>query len=145
MEKRSPITEAFLFTLLTLGLSYFVFWGPIAFFQVPTINLVDNTRGPLWAIILFLLGGFVPSGVALILVRLFEGQEGFTRFLKRTFQFNFGWRWYLAIALVVVLGALSQILINRLLGNHFKFSLYLSQLPSFIPLIIMGPLSEEYG
>ncbi len=145
MKKRSPITEAFLFTLLTLGFSYFVFWGPIALFQVPTINFVENTRGPLWAIILFLLGGFVPSGVALILVRLFEGKEGFNRFLKRTFQFNIGWRWYLTTVLVVAFGGLGQILINRLLGNHFKFSLYLSQLPSFIPLIILGPLSEEYG
>jgi membrane protease YdiL (CAAX protease family) len=145
MKKRNPMTEAVLFTILTLGLSYFVFWGPIAFFQVPTISFVDKTRGPLWAIILFITGGFIPSLAALLLVRLFEGQQGFKRFLKRTSQFNIGWRWYLAIALVVALGAFGQIMISRLLGNNFKFSLYLSQLPIFLPLILLGPLSEEYG
>jgi len=145
MNKRSPITEALLFTLLTLGFSYCVFWGPIALFQVSTINFVENTRGPLWAIILFLLGGFVPSGVALILFRLFEGKEGFKRFLKRTFQFNLGWRWYLITILVVAFGGIGQIIINRLLGNQFKFSLYLSQLPSLLPLFFLGPLSEELG
>jgi uncharacterized protein len=145
VKKRNPITEAVLFTILTLGLSYFVFWGPIAFFQVPTISFVDNTRGLLWAIILFITGGFIPSLAALFLVRLSEGQEGLKRFLKPTFQFNIGWQWYLVIVLVVVFGALGQVLIDRLLGNNFKFSLYLSQLPSFLPLILLGPLSEEYG
>lgn len=53
MEPRNPTTEIILFAILTLGFSYFVFWGPIAFFQVPTINFVENTRGPLWAITLF--------------------------------------------------------------------------------------------
>ncbi len=145
MKKRNPISEAFLFAFLTLGLSYFVFWGPFALFQIPAINFVDNTRGPLWAIILFITGGFTPTLVALMLVRLFVGNEGLKSFLKRTFQFNLGLRWYFTIAIVVVLGAFGVILINWLLGNPFNLTLYLSQLPSLLPLILLGPLSEEYG
>lgn len=145
MKQRNPITAAIAFVVLTLGLSYLVFWGPIALFQVPTISFVAHIRGPQWAIALFLLGGFVPSVIAIVLTRLFEGRDGIRMLLQRALQFNLGWRWYLAAVLVVVLGAAGQILINQLLGHSFDFSLYLSQLPSFIPLIIIGPLSEELG
>lgn len=81
----------------------------------------------------------------MILVWLFDGSEGVKRFLKRAIQFHLGWRWYFATVLVVALGALGQILIYGSLGNHFNLSLYLYQLPSLIPLIVLGPLSEEYG
>ncbi len=145
MKQRKAITAAITFVVLTLGLSYLVFWGPLALFQVPAISFVANIRGPLWAIALFLLGGFVPSVVALVLTQFFEGRAGVRILLRRTLQFNLGWRWYLASVLVVALGAAGQILINQLLGHSFDFSLYLSQLPSFIPLIIIGPLSEEFG
>jgi membrane protease YdiL (CAAX protease family) len=145
MKQRSSTMEAVIFAAITIGLSYLVFWGPIALAGVPAISFVANVRGPVWAIVLFLLGGFVPSVVAIVLTRVFEGGEGLRILLRRTLQFNLGWRWYLATFLIVALGAAGQILINRLLGNSFNISLYLSQLPSFIPLIIIGPLSEEYG
>jgi uncharacterized protein len=145
MKQRSATTAASTFAVLTMGLSYLVFWGPLALFQVPTISFVANVRGPIWAIALFFLGGFVPSAVAIALTRLFEGREGVRMLLRRTLQFKLGWRWYLAAILVIALGAAGQVLINRLLGQLFDFSLYLTQLPSFIPLIIIGPLSEEYG
>lgn len=32
MQKINALKEAVLFFALTLGLSYFVFWGPLAFF-----------------------------------------------------------------------------------------------------------------
>lgn len=56
MQKTDALKEAGLFFALTLGLSYFVFWGPIAVFQIPTISFVSDVTGPLWAIILFMLG-----------------------------------------------------------------------------------------
>lgn len=34
MQKTNSRKEAGLFFALTLGLSYFVFWGPIALFQI---------------------------------------------------------------------------------------------------------------
>lgn len=145
MKQRSALAEASIFAVITLGLSYFVFWGPIALLRVPAISFVAGVRGPIWAIILFIAGGFVPSIVGILLARIFEGREGVKRLLGSTFRFRLGWRWYLAIIIVVALAAAGQLLVNRLLGNRFDMSLYISQLPSFIPLILLGPLSEEYG
>lgn len=140
-----PLKEAVIFLAITLGLSYFVFWGPLALFQIPTISFVDKTMGPIWAIILFMLGGFVPSLTAIALTGINEGKPGLKQLWMRLIQFRIGWRWYLAILFIVVFGSACQILINNLLGGSFDFSLFLQQLPSFLPLIIIGPLSEELG
>jgi membrane protease YdiL (CAAX protease family) len=43
------------------------------------------------------------------------------------------------------LGAGGQILIIYSLGHTFDFSLFAAQLGSFLPLLILGPLSEEIG
>jgi len=145
MNKQRPLLEGLLFSAITICLSYIVFWGPIAVFKVPTISFVSNVRGPIWAIILFIIGGFVPSLVAIILTRIRQGTEGLKSLLKRCFQFRLGLGWYLAIIIVVLLGSAGQLIIHSLLGNSFDFSLYLAQLSSFIPLIIIGPISEELG
>jgi len=58
LAKKNKIREATLFFILTLGLSFFVFWGPLAIFKIKTISFVDNSKGPIWAIILFVFGGF---------------------------------------------------------------------------------------
>jgi membrane protease YdiL (CAAX protease family) len=145
MKERTALQGAGAFAGLTIGLSYLIFWGPIAILKVPTISFVANVRGPLWAIILFLLGGFVPSVVAIVLTRIFEGSKGLSSLLRSALQFKLGYRWYLASICIVLVGASGQIIINSLLGNHFNLSLYISQLPSFIPLIVIGPLSEEFG
>ena len=145
MNRRNATLEGLLFSAITLCLSYLVFWGPIAVFRVPTISFVSKVRGPIWAILLFLIGGFVPSLVAIILTRIREGTDGLKSLLKRCLQFRLGLRWYLAIVIVVLLGSAGQLIIHSLLGNSFDLSLYLAQLPSFIPLIIIGPISEELG
>ncbi len=145
MNRQINVLEGLLFTTITLCLSYLVFWGPIALFKVPAISFVSNVRGPIWAIILFLLGGFVPSVVAIVLSRIREGTDGLKSLLRRCLQFRLGLRWYIAIVIVVLLGGTGQLIINSLLGNSFDLSLYLRQLPSFLPLIIIGPLSEELG
>jgi uncharacterized protein len=140
-----PLKEAVLFFALTLGLSYLVFFGPLALFQIPTISFVSNIRGPLWAILLFMTGGFVPSVVAIVLTGIREGKTGLRKLFRRVIQFKIGWRWYLAAVLVVVLATAGQLLIIRLLGQRFNYSGFINQLGSFIPLIVIGPLSEELG
>lgn len=54
------IKEVIVYFALVIGLSYLIFWGPIALLKIPTVNLVDGERGPIWAIVLFIIGGFVP-------------------------------------------------------------------------------------
>jgi len=145
MGKTKPIREATIFIGLTLGVSYFVFWGPLAVFKVPTVSFVDSSTGPVWAIILFVLGGFVPSGVALFLTWRNEGKAGLAELGRRIVKFNLGWQWYLAVLGVVIVGAIGQLLLMRILGNGFDYSYFTRQIGSLIPLLILGPLSEEIG
>jgi len=140
-----PIREAGLFLALTLGLSYLVFWGPLAVFQVPAISFVGSKMGPAWAIALYVMGGFVPSGAAVALIALKEGRRGLGELWRRMIQFHIGWRMYVAAIAIVVFGAACQIGLNNLLGGTFDVKLFLTQLPSFLPLLILGPLSEELG
>jgi len=145
LAKKNKIREATLFFILTLGLSFFVFWGPLAIFKIKTISFVDNSKGPIWAIILFVFGGFVPSSVALFLTWKKEGKVGLAELGRRIVKFNIGWRWYLAIFSIVVIGSLGQLLIIRILEIAFDYSYFIRQIGSLIPLIILGPLSEEIG
>jgi len=143
--KSNPLKDVAIFFALTIGLSYLVFWGPLALFQIPTISFVDKTMGPVWAIVLFMLGGFIPSLTAIVLTGFKEGKAGLKQLWRRVIQFRIGWRWYLAMVFIVLFGSACQILLNNLLGGSFDFTLFLTQLPSFLPLIIIGPLSEELG
>jgi len=60
-------------------------------------------------------------------------------------QVNIGWRWYLAAVLVVILATMGQLVIISLIGQAFDMTLFVAQLGSFLPLLIIGPLSEEIG
>jgi membrane protease YdiL (CAAX protease family) len=145
VENKTALWQAGLFFVLTLGLSYFVFWGPLALFQIPTISFISNTHGPVWAIILFITGGFVPSLVAIVMTWVWEGKPGLRQLTKRIIHFNIGWSWYLAAVLAVIFPSAGQLLIIRLLGQGFEYQSFLTQLGSAIPLIVLGPLSEELG
>ncbi len=54
MQKCHDLKGAGLFFGLTLGLSCFVLWGPLALFKIPTISFTSATIGPIWAISLFI-------------------------------------------------------------------------------------------
>jgi uncharacterized protein len=139
------VKEAYVFLGLTLAFSWFVFWGPLALFKIPTISFVSDIKGPAWAIALFLVGGFVPSLLTIFLTWKKEGVSGLRLLGRRIIQFKLGWRWYVFIFLIVIAGTAGQLTINKLLGNTFNGYLFLAQLGSFLPLLFIGPLSEEIG
>lgn len=145
MKSTKTVKEAFAFLGLTLAFSYFVFWGPLALFKIPTISFVSEVKGPAWAIGLYIFGGFVPSLLAIYLTWKKEGVSGLRILGRRISQFNLGWRWYGYTLLIVIAGTAGQLILNRLFGNNFDGSLFLAQLGSFLPLLILGPLSEEIG
>ena len=39
MKSTKTVQEAYVFLGLTLALSYFVFWGPLALFKIPAISV----------------------------------------------------------------------------------------------------------
>jgi uncharacterized protein len=137
--------EAYVFLGLALALSYFVFWGPLALLKVPAISFVSDVRGPAWAIALFLIGPFVPSLLAIFLTERKEGLPGLRSIGRSILQFQLGWRWYAVTFLIVIAGTLAQVLIYRSIGGSFDVRLFVAQLGSFLPLLILGPLSEELG
>jgi membrane protease YdiL (CAAX protease family) len=145
VKSTETVKEAFVFLGLTLTLSWFVFWGPLALFKIPTISFVSDIKGPAWAIALFLVGGFVPSLLAIFLTWKKEGTAGLRHLGRRIAQVNIGWRWYLAAVLVVILATMGQLVIISLMGQAFDMTLFVAQLGSFLPLLIIGPLSEEIG
>jgi len=145
MKSTKTVKEAYAFLGLTLALSWFVFWGPLALFKIPTISFVSDIKGPAWAIGLYLVGGFVPSLLAIFLTWKKEGVSGLRLLGRRIIQFKLGWRWYVFAFLIVIAGTAGLLTINKLLGNTFNGILFLAQLGSFLPLLIIGPLSEEIG
>jgi len=145
VKSTKTVKEAYVFLGLTLAFSYFVFWGPLALFKIPTISFVSDVKGPAWAIALFLVGGFVPSLLAIFLTWKKEGTAGLRHLGRRIVQVNIGWRWYLAAVLLVTLATMGQLVIISLMGQAFDMTLFVAQLGSLLPLLIIGPLSEEIG
>src|SRR5512141_2677279 len=94
VRSTKKVKEAYVFLGLTLAFSYFVFWGPLALFKIPTISFVSDVKGPAWAIALFIVGGFVPSLLAIFLTWKKEGVPGLRILGRRIIQFKLGWRWY---------------------------------------------------
>lgn len=145
MPKDREGKQALVFIAMTLALSYGVFWGPLAFFQIPTISFVRSTTGPIWAVALFILGGFVPSLVGVLLTWKQKGADGLRRLGRRLVEFDIGRRWYLAAIAVVAFLTLGKLSILSLLGETFEPALFLTQAASLLPLLVLGPLSEELG
>lgn len=145
VKNTKTVQEAYTFLGLTLAFSYFVFWGPLALFKIPTISFVSDVKGPIWAIALFFAGGFVPSLLAIFLTWKKEGLSGLRLLGRRIIQFKLGWRWYALTFLIVIAATAGQLIINTLLGSSFDGYLFVAQLGSFLPLLIIGPLSEEIG
>jgi membrane protease YdiL (CAAX protease family) len=145
VKSTRAVEEAYTFLGLTLALSYFVFWGPLALFRIPTISFVSEVKGPTWAVAFFVAGGFVPSLVAIFLTWSKEGLLGIRALGQRIIQFKLVWCWYLFAFLIVIVGTAGQLTINKLLGNTFDGTLFIKQVGSLLPLLILGPLSEEIG
>lgn len=143
--KTKEFKETILYFGIVLFLSYFVFWGPLAFFKIETANLIGRTTGPVWALVLFILGGFVPSFAGIFLTALFEGKPGIKNLFRSSIHIKIGLKTYLLILLVVLYYSGALILLYTTLSGKFNFSQFWIQLPTILPLIFLGPLSEEYG
>ena len=139
------LKQSIIFIITVIGLSYLIFWGPIAFLKVRTANLVEGKIYNLPALIFFIIGGFVPSIVGLILTAFYDGKEGLKKLLLSAINTKIGISSFIIIIVyAMVLGSL-QLILYTLLGGFFDFSQFINQLPTLLPLIILGPISEEFG
>lgn len=84
--------------------------------------------------------------LGLILSRATDGKAAFKNLIKNSFQVRINIKWYFLIFAMIIMSGFVQILLNSIiLGSIFNYSIFVKQLPSIIPLIVIGPLSEEYG
>lgn len=78
--------------------------------------------GPIWAIILFIIGGFVPSITGIILTAIYEGKAGVKELFKKSIQVKIALKWFVIIILISFYLAFSLIVINAILGHKFEYS-----------------------
>ena len=134
-----------IFITLVIGLSYLVFWGPVAFLKLRAANLVEGKIYNTGAFLLFIIGGFVPSILGIILTSKFEGKEGIIKLFLSAINIKIGFSSFMIIIAYVIILSLLQLILYTTLGNRFDYSQFIKQLPTTLPLIIAGPLSEEFG
>ena len=139
------IKQSLVFILLVIALDYLIFWGPIALLKLRTANLVEGKIYNLPALIFFLIGGFVPSVVGIILTAFYEGKGGLKKLLLSAGNARIGFTSLLIIIVYAIVLSSLQLILYTLLGGTFDFSQFIYQLPTILPLIILGPLSEEFG
>jgi len=139
------IKQILIFITLVIGLSYLVFWGPVAFLKLRAANLVEGKIYNTGAYLLFIIGGFVPSILGIILTSKFEGKEGIIKLFLSAINIKIGFSSFMIIIAYVIILSLLQLILYTTLGNRFDYSQFIKQLPTTLPLIIAGPLSEEFG
>lgn len=137
--------QVLIFIALVLGLSYLIFWGPIALLQLRTANLIEGKIYNLPAFISFLVGGFVPSIVGLFLTGIYDHKSGIKELFKSAINLKIGFKTFVLIIICPITIGIMQLIINRLTGGSFDYNEFIKQLPSILPLLILGPISEEFG
>lgn len=145
MKREGELSECWVFLIVTVGFSWLVFWGPLAVFKVPAASFDGGAGGPGWAITLFIIGGFTPSLTAVILTAIKEGGKGLLTMAKRLNPFRMSLRWHGVVLLMVVLGTVGQLAIVKAIGGVFEYALFGKRIVWLLPLLILGPLSEEIG
>lgn len=145
MKISQNLKQVLIFIALVLGLSYFIFWGPIALLKLKTANLVEGKVYNLPAFIFYLIGGFVPSMVGILLTRIYDHKSGLKQLLRSAIDFKIGYQTIVIIVSYAIIAGVLQLIIYNLLGGSFDYSQFIKQLPTLLPLLILGPLSEEFG
>jgi uncharacterized protein len=141
----SNTKQILVFITLVIGLSYLVFWGPIIFFKLRAANLVEGKIYNVPIFILFIIGGFVPSILGIILTSIYEGKVGIRKLFLSAINIKIGFSSYVIIIVYAIVLGLLQLILYTTLGGRFDYSQFIKQLPTTLPLIIAGPLSEEFG
>jgi uncharacterized protein len=104
LVRRHPLISFFVLTYAAAWL----LWAPLVIFG-------DRLPGPL-AFVLLMLGSFMPSAVAVLLVAMLRGRSGVRTLLGRLLRARIGLGWYLA-AVALAVPALCAVWVSTLLGG----------------------------
>jgi membrane protease YdiL (CAAX protease family) len=130
------------FVAITLSCSL-VLWGSLAIFQIEAPNLESSEPTKFLPMFLFVLNGFIPSIAGVILYRRYH--DVYKGRLKSIIPSK-----DLVVPTIVLIGSFGVIIILQV----FMYNLFIApyddsvigaNIAQLIPLIILGPLSEEIG
>lgn len=141
MAAIQKINKGWIFLVSTLAITWIFMWGPLVISGTPGASF-SGPPGPIWAVALFILGGFVPSVLAILLTWKEKNLASLRKQLKPRLLCLKGWG---TILLVFLLGTAGQLLILNLHDCPIDLREFLRRLPLLFPLLILGPLSEELG
>jgi uncharacterized protein len=130
-----PLTSFFVLSYLAA----WCLWAPLVIFRA--------TLPPAVGFILGMLGSWVPSTIAILLVAILHGKRGVRRFLGRLVKWRVGLRWY-AVVLVVPLLVPLGLGVSIMLGGRAPTvdSSVIAILAMFVFSIFPGSaLGEELG
>jgi membrane protease YdiL (CAAX protease family) len=85
------------------------------------------------------------SITGIILTKIYDHKIGLKDLLSSALDFRIGFRTLSIIVAYPLIIGIMQLIIYRFTGGSFDYSQFIVQLPSALPLIILGPLSEEFG
>lgn len=151
-SRRRTYRELISFLTWTLGLTYLLFWGPLALFQIPGASAGQQGEVGM-GVLPFILGGFIPSIAGIILTVRTEGRTGLRQLGRRAVAFRFSPGNYLALlAIPLTIGAV-RLAVQGALGSQIQPAEPLAALiaspaqliPFAITILFLGPLSEEFG
>lgn len=132
-----------MFTILVLLFSL-ILWGSLAIFKFRVPNLAESSEVKIFPMILYILNGFIPSILGIALFRLTE-KKTWKDDLKTILPKKMHLKIYGEKLIILILVIICQFILYHLFIDTFDFSVIIAQLGQLIPLIILGPLSEEIG
>lgn len=135
--------KALLFIVLTLSCSILL-WGSLVIFRFEVPNLETGEVPSIIPMLVYILNGFMPSiiGVILYIKTTPEKAKKRLQSLLPTKQVLFP---SLQLTGLFVLAFLMQTILYKLFIGSYDYTIILAQIGQLIPLIILGPLSEEIG
>lgn len=131
-----------LFITITLGCS-FVLWGSLFIFEIEAPNLESGEPTKILPMFIFIINGFIPSIAGIILYRR---QRDIYKGRLKTIVPNGS----LVFPIIILIGSFGgilflQVLLYNLFVSSYDYSIIGANISQLIPLIILGPLSEEIG
>lgn len=138
----NPQKKLILFTSLTLLMSA-ILWGSLIIIGKPISNLeTGDSFNPILGS-LFIINGFMPSMIGLVLILKTEESPKsiLSTLLPKKNQLSI----VLEIFILFVVSFILQIILYEVFIGNYDYSSTIKNVYQVLPLLLLGPLSEEIG
>ncbi len=137
-----PGSKMWLFTVVTLLFSALL-WGSLAVLGVQAPNLESGENTSTIVMVLFILNGFIPSILGVLL--LLKTEEDGRKYLASVIPRKKNLKTVFVILIIFICCFVVQVFLYEVFIGDFRYIKVLGNLYQVFPLIILGPISEEVG